>query len=109
MGMLQFPEMMRTDTEIVTEALKLGLSIAVSTRNGGSLVVKTSRVYKNKKRSTLSCEYSLTQSILPDTIYSANKPEDIAKMAIDMAGKPVANEAIRLMANFISKNKGGIN
>lgn len=91
----------QADIECVTEALRLGLSICIRGRAGERIKVGTTRVYKNRSRK-LSCEYTLTQSIMPDTPHTTHVAEHIAKLAIDLGGKLLALEAKRLVNDFIN-------
>ncbi len=101
--------MTNTDTRSVAEALKMGLSISIRSLTGDRIVIKTSRVYKNAKRKALSQEYTITQSVLPDAQYTTNVAEEIAAMGINLAGKSLASEARRLVANFIAKRPATVN
>ena len=96
------------DVEAITDVLKLGLSIFTRAKNGGTLLIGTSRVYRNK-RQTLSSEYSLTQSILPETKHVAGKAEDIARMALDMADHSIVSQARQAMSKFLKQNQGARN
>lgn len=96
------------DVHTVAEALTLGLSVACRARNGDRVTIKTTRVYRSKRKKSPTSEYSLTQSLMA-TAYTSNDATEIAKMALDHAGQSVVIEAQRLVNSFLSAKTGDIN
>jgi len=99
----------QNDTNTIAEALRLGLSISIRGLNGDNIVIKTTRVYRNTKRRSLSAEYTLTQSIMPSAAYTSNDASELARMALDHAGKAAAIEAQRLITSFIAQGSKATN